>query len=151
MQVKQFTSGAEMIADYKARRERVNGWKPPEPPPEPFPVHLFVEPPMPIPVMSANGTKISHIREVVAAHYGVTPDEVNSARREAKIMRPRQVTYYLGKKLTNLSLPNIARQIGNRDHTTILSGIRKMNRLLESDEKFAAEVCMLEEKIRGVQ
>jgi hypothetical protein len=76
---------------------------------------------------------INEIQIVVARHYGVTRSDMLSARRTTNVMRPRQVGYYLSKKLTVNSLPQIGRRFGDRDHTSILSGIRKIERLLKED------------------
>jgi chromosomal replication initiator protein len=64
-------------------------------------------------------------------------------RRTWDIMLPRQIGYYLCKHLTPLSLPAIGRRFGGRDHTTALSGIRKIERLLPSDEGLRAQIAAL--------
>ncbi len=88
--------------------------------------------------------KIGEIQRAVAQEYGVPVFEMLSARRTLNIIGPRQVGYYLSKKLTSRSLPEIGRRFGGRDHTSILSGIRKIERLLLTDHALAARI----EKIR---
>lgn len=159
MQLKNFTSGAEMIADYKARRERVNNWRPiPQPPTqafvstvEPFPIHLFIEPPEPIPVQaSMKYITTVHIQKVVCGHYDITPAELCSAQRELRICRARQIAMWLCKKLiANNSLPKIGRDFGKRDHTTVLHAVRKINRLIETDPQLADEIAALKRIIEG--
>jgi chromosomal replication initiator protein len=56
-----------------------------------------------------------------------------SERRTANIVRPRQVSVYLAKELTRLSLPKIGRSTGGRDHSTAFSSIKKIERLIASD------------------
>jgi chromosomal replication initiator protein len=50
---------------------------------------------------------------------------------------------YLAKKLTSRSLPEIGRRFGNRDHSTVLHAVRKVEELMQADEKLAREVTLL--------
>jgi chromosomal replication initiator protein len=58
-------------------------------------------------------------------------------------VRPRQIGMYLAKKLTSRSLPEIGRRFGNRDHSTVLHAVRKIEELMQGDEKLAREVSLL--------
>lgn len=87
------------------------------------------------------------IKEIVAEHYGVTLLDMDSQRRTASLVRPRQVAMYLAKNLTLHSLPAIGRQMGRRDHTTILYAVRKFDALTKSDAELAALVEQLKAKI----
>lgn len=91
--------------------------------------------------------KIEDIQKAVARHYGVSRQDILSARRTADIVRPRQVAAYLAKTMTLRSLPEIGRRMGQRDHTTILSSVRKITRLLETDEHLAETVKLLTQGI----
>lgn len=75
---------------------------------------------------------ILEVQKAVASRFGVKVSDLLSARRTANIVFPRQVAYYLCKTLTPFSLPQIGRRFNGRDHTTILSGIRKIDRLRPS-------------------
>lgn len=70
-----------------------------------------------------NYPKIREIQWAVADYYRIDATDLLSQRRTAKIVRPRQVAYYLCKKLTIKSLPEIGRRFG-RDHTSVLHGVR---------------------------
>lgn len=70
-----------------------------------------------------------NVKEIIAAVsnvFGVSRIDLCSARRTANIVRPRQVAMALSKRLTLRSYSYIGRQLGNRDHTTVLHGCRKM-------------------------
>lgn len=84
--------------------------------------------------------RIDQIQKAVAQFYGVTVLDMVSARRTASIVRPRQIGYFLSKNLTVQSLPEIGRRFGNRDHTSALHGIRKIERLRETDPKLDQEL-----------
>lgn len=91
---------------------------------------------------------LSRIQHVVCRHFKVKRNDLCSARRFAHIVLPRQVGYYLATELTSLSMPKIGRRFGGRDHTTVLSGKRKIARMISSDPEFAQTIRELEERIR---
>jgi hypothetical protein len=91
--------------------------------------------------------RIQDIQRAVADFYDVKVHDINAQRRTANIVRPRQVGYYLCKMKTLKSLPEIGRNFGGRDHTSILSGIRKIERLLMVDEDLNADIDHLSAQI----
>lgn len=90
--------------------------------------------------------RIDDILRSVGKHYNVTRTDLLSPRRARSIVRPRQVGMYLAKQLTSRSLPEIGRRFGGRDHTTVLHAVRKIEELLQQDEKLARDV----EFLRGI-
>ena len=97
-------------------------------------------------VLRANARKVSidDIQRKVAEHYNIRMAEMSSARRARAVARPRQVAMFLAKRLTSRSLPEIGRKFGNRDHTTVLHGVRRIEELIQSDVSLAEDVRMLE-------
>jgi hypothetical protein len=88
------------------------------------------------------------IQNAVCAFYGVSLRDMLSPRRDAAIVRPRQVAVYLCKQLTMLSMPKIGKLFGNRDHTTILASNRKIAGLVLVDAELAIAVAALIEQIQ---
>lgn len=84
--------------------------------------------------------KVEEIQRATAKHYGVTRHDINSSRRTANIVRPRQVAMYLSKILTLRSLPDVGRRFGNRDHTTVLHAVRKIAHLASTDQSIDATI-----------
>jgi chromosomal replication initiator protein len=84
--------------------------------------------------------RIEDIQKTVARHYNISKDDMISSRRTAAVVRPRQIAIYLAKILTLRSLPEIGRRFGNRDHTTILHAVRKIESLTQTDAAMAKEV-----------
>jgi chromosomal replication initiation ATPase DnaA len=76
------------------------------------------------------------IQRAVAAAYGIEFAELLSPRRTKKFVRPRQVAMYLCSKLLPVSLPQIGRRFGDRDHTTVLHAIRKIELMRQTDLEF---------------
>lgn len=77
--------------------------------------------------------RIEEIQRATCRYFNVSRDDLLSHRRTAEIVRPRQVAMYLAKTLTLRSLPEIGIQFGNRDHTTVLHAVRKIEHLCLSD------------------
>jgi chromosomal replication initiator protein len=86
---------------------------------------------------------IEDIQKRVAEYYNIKVSEMSSARRAQMVARPRQVAMYLAKQLTQRSLPEIGRKFGNRDHTTVMHAVRKVDQLRQSDAGFAEDVELL--------
>ncbi len=91
--------------------------------------------------------KLETIKDVVARHYGMTKADLESPNRRQALARARQVAMYLSRELTNCSYPQIAYVYGKRDHTTILYGYRKINKLLKSDAGLVSEVEALTQSL----
>ena len=87
--------------------------------------------------------KIDDILRIVSKHFGVNRSDLLSSRRNRSIVRPRQIGMYLAKQLTSRSLPEIGRRFGNRDHTTVLHAIRKIDQLMKDDMSLQEEVDLL--------
>jgi len=76
---------------------------------------------------------IPYIIDAVAKHYHISSKELVSKKRNREIAFPRQIAMYLCRKYTSSSLPQIGREFGGRDHTTVLHSCDKINSLLGED------------------
>lgn len=92
---------------------------------------------------------ILEIQRACAEFYKVKVLDLKSARRTAGVVRPRQVAFYLCKQLTRKSLPEMGRHMGHRDHTTALAAIRKISKLILSDECLNTQILYLTSKLGG--
>jgi chromosomal replication initiator protein len=92
--------------------------------------------------------RIDDILRTVSKHYGVNRGDLLSGRRNRSIVRPRQIGMYLAKQLTSRSLPEIGRRFGNRDHTTVLHAIRKIEQLMNDDNQLREEIELLKRLLR---
>jgi chromosomal replication initiator protein len=84
--------------------------------------------------------KIEDILRVVSRHFGVSKGDLLSQRRHRSVVWPRQIGMYLAKQLTARSLPEIGRRFGNRDHTTVLHAIRKIESELNGNQRLRDEL-----------
>jgi hypothetical protein len=93
-----------------------------------------VGPPLPLKL------SIEEIQTAVERHCNVRRAELISARRSTAIVRPRQIAMFLSRHLTLHSLPVIGRKFGNRDHTTVLHAVRRIEALRSHDQKVADDL-----------
>lgn len=92
---------------------------------------------------------IEEIQLRVSQHYNIKVAEMHSPRRSRSVARPRQVAMYLAKHLTQASLPSIGRKFGNRDHTTVMHAVRKIEELRGSDNAIFEDVELLKRMLQG--
>lgn len=84
--------------------------------------------------------RIAEIQMATAMRFNIPLREMTSARRYREVARPRQVAMYLARELTPHSLPQIGRLFGDRDHTTVIHALRRIEELIETDGELAANV-----------
>ena len=86
------------------------------------------------------------IQREVARYYKVTVEALREDRRHKALSHARQVAMYLCRKLTKSSFPEIASRF-NKDHSTVISAVRKVEGLRETDATVKRELDELEEKL----
>ncbi len=77
-------------------------------------------------------TNLSEIEQAVTAFFGVTPSDIHSRRKLHQISIARQVCMVLARQLTDLSYADVARALGNKNHTTVLAACRKWQKLVKN-------------------
>ncbi len=87
------------------------------------------------------------IIDVISEHFGITSSDIYSTNKSRNIAYPRQVAMFLCRRLTDFSLADIGKLMGNRDHTTILHGIDKVEKNIKSDPSMKNTIDVLMKKI----
>jgi chromosomal replication initiator protein len=90
-------------------------------------------------------TSVEEIQQRVAEGFGISRAELIGSSRAATPLRARQVAIFLTRDLTDLSLPQIGRLYGGRDHTTVLNSLRRVEASLGEDGDLAEKV----QELRG--
>ena len=83
---------------------------------------------------------VESIQNIVAVYFNLNIQEMLSPRRSRSLARPRQIAMYLAKKYTTNSLPDIGRKFSNRDHTTVIHAVKKINELVKNDNEIKHSV-----------
>ena len=78
---------------------------------------------------------VESIQNIVAVYFNLNIQEMLSPRRSRSLARPRQIAMYLAKKYTTNSLPDIGRKFSNRDHTTVIHAVKKIDELVKNDNE----------------
>lgn len=87
------------------------------------------------------------IIEVVAEHFGISPEDIVSKKRNSEFVLPRQIAMYLCRTMTESSLSGIGKYMGKKDHTTVMHGIQKITSELETNEDIKNKVSIIKKKI----
>jgi chromosomal replication initiator protein len=91
-------------------------------------------------IRSQQPTSVEEIQQRVAERFGISRAELVGSSRAATPLRARQVAIFLTRDLTDLSLPQIGRLYGGRDHTTVLNSLRRVEAGLDEDLELAEKV-----------
>ena len=133
------------VSEYLARRARLGINYAPKPVTlEPLPPESAPEtppPPKPIEEELSSLAKVgpdgperyipmATVKRMVARKFGLTVADLESECREKHLAYARHVAMYLCRKYSKRSLPIIGREFGDRDHTTVLHGIRRIKKLI---------------------
>ena len=90
---------------------------------------------------------IDFIKQNVANYFHIKSTDMDSPRRDQSITRPRHIAMYLCQELLGASLSDIGRDFGNRDHTTVLHGCKKIQQDIVKDQNIAKIVLTITQQI----
>ena len=95
---------------------------------------------------SNKSISVESIQNLVASHFNLNLQEMLSPRRSRSLARPRQIAMYLAKHHTTNSLPDIGRKFSNRDHTTVIHAVKKIDELIKKDSEIKQSVIEIKKK-----
>ena len=87
------------------------------------------------------------IIDAVAEHFNITSAEIRSQRRDTKYVYPRKIAMYLCREMTDDSLLTIANLLNKKDHTTVLSACRKIEKEMNTSEETRQNVNTIRKKV----
>lgn len=90
---------------------------------------------------------VEHIQQVICNHFNMAPEMLQEKTRKREVVQARQLAMYFSKTYTNASLAYIGKQIGKKDHTTVLYACKAVTDLMETDRAFKAQVEELQKKL----
>jgi chromosomal replication initiator protein len=89
------------------------------------------------------------ILEATAQVFSLSVDEICGPSRRRPLVAARQTAMYLFRELTDYSFPAIAREFGDRDHTTVMHAQKKIARLMGERRQVYEQVTDLIHKIKA--
>ena len=96
---------------------------------------------------SNKSINVESIQNIVATHFNLNIHEMLSPRKSRSLARPRQIAMYLAKQHTTNSLPEIGRKFSNRDHTTVIHAVKKIESLLKKDNEIKQNINEINKKL----
>mgnify|MGYP000636200465 CR=1 FL=1 len=91
------------------------------------------------------------IIDYISKYFGIEPDVLQGQGRGRDITNARQIAMYLIRRMTNLSLKDIGKAFGNRDHSTVMHSLDKVETQMRSDPAFAETVKEITTNINAKQ
>lgn len=88
------------------------------------------------------------IQEVVSENFNIRVEDLKSKKRNKDVVYPRQISMYLCRTLTDLSLPKIGEHFGGRDHTTVIHSYEKISSEMIKNPSLSNTINSLTEKIK---
>jgi chromosomal replication initiator protein len=96
------------------------------------------------------GTQISplSIISATASYYKISVEELTGSGRQQAVALARQIAMHICRELTNMSLPKIGTQFGNRDHTTVMYATKKISSEMREKRYIYNQVSEIIQKIK---
>ncbi len=95
----------------------------------------------------AKAATFEDILEAVSRYYSVSVNDMLGASRVREILMPRQIAMYLGKKYRHMSFVRLGEIFGNRDHTTVMNAVSKIDRAMHHDAQLLREMRAIEQEV----
>jgi chromosomal replication initiator protein len=97
---------------------------------------------------ASTGLTIEAVQREVASYFDVKLHDLKGPKRHRAVAHPRMVAMYLARKLTKMSYPEIGSRFGGKDHSTVISAVRKIERLCSEDPSVRSVVGTIESHLR---
>lgn len=91
---------------------------------------------------------IDLIQDAVCVFYNIKAELIHTPSRKRQIVQARQVTMYLSKQYTEMSLAQIGSLVGRKNHATVLHACRTVKEQIEVDKQFRDEISEIEKKLK---
>jgi chromosomal replication initiator protein len=91
---------------------------------------------------------VPQIIQAVAKLHNIRSADITGTKRTRTLTRPRQIAMFLARTHTSLSFPELGREFGGRDHSTIQHGFRKVERELADDADLSYKIRLIEAELK---
>ena len=89
------------------------------------------------------------IREIVK-YYGTTTEDLLGKKRTKEIVMPRQITMYFLRHEASMSFPDIGKQMGGKDHSTIMHGCKKVESDISQNQQIKEDIIKIKERFSSI-
>jgi len=91
---------------------------------------------------------VDHIQKIVCEYFGIKIIDIKAKKRTKEVALPRQIAMYLAKQLTEMSLSDIGKGFGGKDHATVIYSCKQIEEKRAKDEAFNRMIENLLRKIK---
>lgn len=98
--------------------------------------------------LAPTGLTIEAIQREVATYFDVKLHDLKGPKRHRAVAHPRMIAMFLCRKLTSMSYPEIGSRFGGKDHSTVISAVRKIEGLCATDPSVRSVVSTIESHLR---
>ena len=91
---------------------------------------------------------VENIMKAVAEYYGIRVQDMKARKRNRDIALPRQIAMYIARTLTDVSLAEIGKQMGGKNHATVIYAMKQIKAKREADEQFDRMIETLVQRIQ---
>ena len=89
------------------------------------------------------------IIDYICKYYNLDEAAIRGPQRRRDMTQARQMAMYLIRSMTNISLDDIGREFGNRDHSTVLHSLDKVEAQMKTDKAFAETIKEIKTNINS--
>jgi chromosomal replication initiator protein len=100
-----------------------------------------------LPGRAERALTVEDIQRATAEYFGLTLRELCGERRHRGVSQPRMIAMWIARERLKLSYPDIGRRFGGKDHTTVMSGHKKIAAILPGDEAMQRAVQAIQRKL----
>lgn len=100
----------------------------------------------------SRGLNARRIIEIVSEFFEIKPDEITGSRRYKELVYPRQLVMYLIRHELSFSYPKIGKELGGKDHTTVMHGVEKIEKEIARNANIQYDLAKLKERLyQGIE
>jgi chromosomal replication initiator protein len=94
------------------------------------------------------GLSVESIQREVSSYFEVKLHDLKGPKRHRAVAHPRMIAMYLSRQLTSMSYPEIGSRFGGKDHSTIISAVKKIEKKMAEDPSLRSVVSTLTTRLR---
>ena len=97
--------------------------------------------------LPSSGTTVDDIQRATCEYFSIRLADLKGHRRHKGVTLPRQIAMFVCRRRLGVSFPQIGDEFGGKDHSTVISAVRKIGKLVEDDADVRKHVDFLERKL----
>ncbi|MBR4979329.1 MAG: chromosomal replication initiator protein DnaA, partial [Clostridia bacterium] len=101
-------------------------------------------------IIKEKGPSPEIIIDMTAQYYSLSSNDIRGKSQSKTITQARKIAMYLIRKLLNTTLDDIGKEFNNRDHSTVVSAVKKIKEMMDKDSSFEAQIDDMVKDMRSI-